>query len=190
MKTILLTHQKGGVGKTTLCFNLAMNLAKEAKVCVLDTDYQGSLINLKEVISDFEITTDVSVLNSDKYDFLFIDTPPYLSDQLPGLIQKSDVIIVPTKAGVLDVMAIQSTISLIEQNNALDKALVVLNMIKPNTTLTNEVKSQIKVTIANTMINDLVVFTRSVLTSGVQQSKKAQRLLDKLTKEVLVKLIK
>jgi len=33
---ILITHQKGGVGKSTLTFNLAQNIAKDSKVAVLD----------------------------------------------------------------------------------------------------------------------------------------------------------
>lgn len=42
-KIILITHQKGGVGKSTLTFNLACNLKESAKVCILDMDSQGSV---------------------------------------------------------------------------------------------------------------------------------------------------
>ena len=48
-KIILITHQKGGVGKSTLTFNLAVNLVDNAKVCIVDMDYQGSLNKVREL---------------------------------------------------------------------------------------------------------------------------------------------
>ena len=56
-KIILITHQKGSVGKTTLTFNLAISLSKHAKILVIDLDLQGSLISLKKMVTDFEIIT-------------------------------------------------------------------------------------------------------------------------------------
>lgn len=194
-KIILITHQKGGVGKSTLCFNLAQNISSNAKVAVLDFDVQGSLAQIKDMVTDFDILTQKKGKNEIKkldYDFIFIDTPPYLSNQLNELIVLADLIIIPTKAGILDLLAINSTLSLIESQNKTNKSLIVFNMVKPNTTLTNDIVKGLKeysVSIANTMISDLVVFTRSVLINGVPSSNKAQRQLDNLTKEILTKLI-
>lgn len=194
-KIILITHQKGGVGKSTLCFNLAQNISSNAKVAVLDFDVQGSLAQIKDMVTDFDILTQKKGKNEIKkldYDFIFIDTPPYLSNQLNELIVLADLIIIPTKAGILDLLAINSTLSLIESQNKTNKSLIVFNMVKPNTTLTNDIVKGLKeysVSIANTMISDLVVFTRSVLINGVASSNKAQRQLDNLTKEILTKLI-
>lgn len=192
-KYILITHQKGGVGKSTLAFNLAQNICKQAKVLVVDLDAQGSLSQISNMITGFEIVNDERFLTeSNDYDFVFIDTPPYLSNRLPELIKKADLIIVPTKAGILDLLAIRSTIELIKKENKTDNSLVVFNMIKPNTTLTLDILIGLKeydVSIANSHISDLVAFTRSVLIGGVQHDKNAQNQLDNLTKEVLTKLI-
>ena len=54
-KIILITHQKGGVGKSTLTFNLAQNIAANSRVAVLDFDLQGSLSQLEELVTDFKI---------------------------------------------------------------------------------------------------------------------------------------
>ncbi|MCL5246539.1 ParA family protein [Cellulophaga sp. 20_2_10] len=191
-KIILVTHQKGGVGKSTLTFNLAQNLSSCSKVAILDMDLQGSLLGINHIVNDFIITSDKSILKNSNLDFIFIDTPPYLSDKLSGLMELSDLIIVPTKAGVLDLLAIESTISIIGDNNKLDKTLIVLNMVKHNTSLTSDILNELKtykVKIANTQINDLVVFTRSVLLKGVERNNNAQKQIDGLTKEVLKALI-
>ena len=194
-KIILITHQKGGVGKSTLTFNLAQNIATNSRVAVLDFDLQGSLSQLEELVTDFKIIPYQDILESIselQYDFIFIDTPPYLSNHLAKLISISDLIIVPTKAGILDLLAIKSTLAIIEQEKRTMDTLVVFNMIKPNTTLTLDILiglEEYNVKIATTHISDLVAFTRSVLLKGVSNDKNAQKQIDQLTEEILTKLI-
>ena len=194
-KIILITHQKGGVGKSTLTFNLAQNIAANSRVAVLDFDLQGSLSQLEELVTDFKIIPYQDKLESIselQYDFIFIDTPPYLSNHLAKLISISDLIIVPTKAGILDLLAIKSTLAIIEQEKRTMDTLVVFNMVKPNTTLTLDILiglEEYNVKIASTHISDLVAFTRSVLLKGVSNDKNAQKQIDQLTEEILTKLI-
>lgn len=188
-KTILITHQKGGVGKSTLTFNLATNLRENAKVCIVDMDNQGSLINIKE-LSEVAIFSgsDLKKIQKEDYDFIFIDTPPYLTDKLPELCKISDVIIIPTKAGVLDLLAIRSTVDIIKKSGNQKKAVIVFNMVKPNTTLTDEIKNQLEeydVRVSKNMISDLVAFSRSVLINGVEHHNKAQKQIDNLTMDIL-----
>lgn len=188
-KVILITHQKGGVGKSTLAFNLAVNIKEIAKVCLVDFDAQGSLLNIKKAsdVPVYESDKLEELLNSD-YDFIFIDTPPYLTNRLTELCDLADVIIIPTKAGILDLLAIKSTIEIVEETNNINKAIIVFNMIKPNTTLTEEIKSHLKdynIKISKNMISDLVIFSRSILINGVEENSKAQKQIDNLTKEIL-----
>ena len=194
-KIILITHQKGGVGKSTLTFNLAQNIAANSRVAVLDFDLQGSLSQLEELVTDFKIIPyqdKLETISELQYDFIFIDTPPYLSNHLAKLISISDLIIVPTKAGILDLLAIKSTLAIIEQEKRTMDTLVVFNMIKPNTTLTLDILiglEEYNVKIASTHISDLVAFTRSVLLRGVSNDKNAQKQIDQLTEEILTQLI-
>lgn len=191
---ILTTHQKGGVGKSTLTYNLAVHLKDKAKVCIVDMDVQGSL-------SDFKDFSPVPILSPDKlpelknseFDFVFIDTPPYLSNKLPELCSLANVIVIPTKAGVFDVLAIKSTIEIVEQAKGEKKALIVFNMVKPNTSLTEEIKSQLNgynITVAQTMVSDLVAFSRSALHNGVEDNKKALSQIEALSNEILTILSK
>ena len=193
-KVILTTHQKGGVGKSTLTFNLAANLRENAKVCIIDMDMQGSLFNIRE-LSEVPIfsANDLDKILKEDYDFVFIDTPPYLSSNLTELCKISDLIIIPTKAGILDLLAIKSTIQIVKDSGVEDRAVIVFNMVKPNTNLTDEIKNQLKeynVRVSRKMISDLVSFSRSVVLNGVEDNANAQRQIDNLTKEILTLTIK
>ncbi|MBT2161297.1 ParA family protein [Zobellia barbeyronii] len=192
-KIILITHQKGGVGKSTLTFNLAQNLSEHSKVAILDMDAQGSLSQLSKIVDSFEITTDENILTTnDNLDFIFIDTPPYLSSKLKGLIKIADLILVPTKAGILDLLAIDNTISMINNELKENNTMIILNMVKANTTITEDILKNLeshKIRVAQTKISDLVAFTRSPLLKGVITDRNAQNQIDSLTKEVLTSLI-
>ncbi|MCZ2222048.1 MAG: ParA family protein [Chitinophagales bacterium] len=188
-KIILITHQKGGVGKSTITYNLAVNLKDNAKVCILDMDTQGSLMNINQLskVPIFPAEKLNDLKNSD-YDFIFIDTPPYLNSRIEELCIIANVIIIPTKAGVLDLLAIKSTIDIVVKAKAENRALIVFNMVKPNTTLTAEIKDQLKdydVKVSKNMLSDLVAFSRSVLVNGVEEHRNAQKQIDNLTKEIL-----
>lgn len=192
-KIILASHQKGGVGKSTLTYNLACNLKDSAKVAMIDVDYQGSLVKISSM-SEVPIFT-IDKLNEvlqDDYDFIFVDTPPYLSAELPKLYELADAILIPTKAGILDVLAMEDTVDLIKKHNVEEKTVIVFNMIKPNTTLTEDIRvqaSQYGLKIARTMISDLVAFGRSVMEGGVTDSNNAQRQIDNLSKDIFTILI-
>jgi chromosome partitioning protein len=174
-KIITIAHQKGGVGKSTLAINLALCFQDQLSVALADTDLQGSLHHLKYdfpgvAIIGAEGSKDISQLD---YDLVIVDTPPYLSNQLQELFLRSDVILVPTKAGFFDVMAIRSTLALIQQaqakNNRL-KAAIVLNMVKPRTSITKDVTElleSMESPLFKTVIHDRVSITRSAITGGV-----------------------
>lgn len=199
MKIITVAHQKGGVGKTTLALNIAYCLKHSMRVAILDTDPQGSISGLNEYLG-LEGLDLISIDNLDtarnSYDIAIIDTPPYLSSLLPDFFKISDYVLVPTKAGVLDIMAIRATIQLLEEaklKNSELKSGIVLNMIQPNTKLTADIKNQLSVystPVLNTMITQRVNYARSPLMGGIFETEddKAKNEIINLTKEILLNL--
>jgi len=192
-KIITLAHQKGGVGKSTLAINLALTFQSQLTVALVDTDLQGSLYHLRD---EFPALT---IMGSDRlkeiqqlaYDLVIVDTPPYLSDRLPELFRYSDFILVPTKAGFFDVMAIRSTLALIQDAEA--KAGIVLNMIKPRSGLTYDVTELLKnmgTPLLQTKIHDRVSIARSSITGGILNGNdlKAKAELMALTEEIVERL--
>lgn len=194
-KIITIAHQKGGVGKSTLAINLALCFQDQLSVALVDTDLQGSLYHIREDFSE------VAIIGSDKlediqklsYDLIIVDTPPYLSSRLPELFRYSDFILVPTKAGFFDVMAIRSTLALIreaQQQAPHVKAGIVFNMLKPRSGITREVMELLQgmeMPLLNTKVHDRVSIARSSMTGGILngQDKRAKEEIMALTEEVV-----
>lgn len=138
MKIITITHQKGGVGKTTIALNLAYAFTSQLKVGFLDADPQRSAQNISEIIEDKSITfiTPEEFKGNLSFDILIIDTPPYLSNSLTDYIQASDVVIIPTQVSYLDFIAMAGTVALVKKAQATKptlKAAILLNMVTKST---------------------------------------------------------
>ena len=69
-KIILTAHQKGGVGKSTLTFNLALALKNDFKVAIIDLDLQGSLFRSRSGL-DIPVFSSEELSNIKKLDFDF-----------------------------------------------------------------------------------------------------------------------
>jgi chromosome partitioning protein len=174
-KIITIAHQKGGVGKSTLAINLALCFQDQLKVALVDSDLQGSIYHVRDDFPGLNIllAEQVNIIPALDYDLVIVDTPPYLSNKLSDLFLISDFVLVPTKAGFFDVMAIRATLALIkfaQAKNTSLKAGIVLNMIKPRSGVTKDVIALLNsfgMPLFETMIHDRVSITRSVITAGV-----------------------
>lgn len=174
-KIISVAHQKGGVGKSTLALNLATCFQEQLSVALIDIDLQGSLSDLKDDFPGLNIICEdqFEQIKQLSFDLIIIDTPPYLSNRLPDLFQISDYVLVPTKAGFFDIMAIRSTLHLIgeaQKKHTTLKAGIVINMVKHRSGITAEVQELLKTfdtPVLTTVIHDRVSFARSPITGGV-----------------------
>jgi chromosome partitioning protein len=202
MKIITVSHQKGGVGKTSLTVNLALCYSYDLKVAVLDIDPQGSLNSIAQLLDGIDVLEysdykgNLSNLTSLDYDLLLIDTPPYLTEILSDLFTLSDFVLVPSKVSYVDIMAVRATIAMIEEvtkKNPQIKAGLVLNMVKSNTTINEEITELVKgldIKLLQTTIGDRVSFTRSLIINGVFETddEKAKDEITSLAREILLEL--
>ena len=131
-RIITITNQKGGVGKSTLALNLyACFKELNMPTALVDADPQGSLhdfarLSALELLEPPEDLTALTTL--DAYKFILVDTPPYLSSQVPTLVGISDLVLVPCGVGVPDALAIEHTLELIREHLPEDgQAAIVLN---------------------------------------------------------------
>lgn len=193
-KIITIAHQKGGVGKSTLALNLAYRFNSDVRTALTDTDPQGSTMQLQDIVTGIDIIDYLSIDNiaSAPYDVVFIDTPPYITETILSIFLKSDFVLIPTKAGVPDILAIRSTIELLKEAQKKKtslKAAIVLNMVKPRVSITEEAKEQLSQydlpIIAE--IKDRTSYNNTFLSGGVfsGSDKLAQNEIEQLTKEIL-----
>lgn len=187
-------HLKGGVGKSTIAVNLAHAFKEYTTVALVDLDSQGSITDTKDQIKGIEVLPYSTDLKKLDYGAIFVDTPPYLSDKHESIFKQSDLILIPTKAGIYDVIAASKTVQLIKQYQKKKpelKVAFILNMVHATTTLTEVTKEQLnqyELPILKTQIVDRQNFVRSaVLEDGIYSTsdRKAKKEMDELTKEVL-----
>ena len=146
MKTIVITSQKGGSGKTTLAAQLsvAAERAKDGPVVLIDTDIQNTLTtwwNLRETDTPqfAEVTlrtleNKLADLATAGFAYCFIDTPPALTDQNEDILKLADMVLIPSRPTPADLWSLGATIDLV--NKAGVPFAFVLTQAKGNAKLT------------------------------------------------------
>ncbi len=135
MIVIAVANTKGGVGKTTLCASLAVAAEAEgARVGLIDLDPQRSLerwrrrrlnqvgltlafgAHAQEHLEDFK---------TGGFDYVLIDAPPAFIPQLRDCVEVADLVVIPLRPSMLDLMASSEAVSVARAGNK--SFLCVLN---------------------------------------------------------------
>ena len=183
MKIISLISQKGGVGKTTLATCLAVASQQDGKnTVVVDLDPQASASFWKDIrskspikknrgkLGDLAVTATppsrinnvLDVAKKEGCDFAVIDAPPFAKDIAFEAAQYANLILIPTKPAVLDVMAMTKTLELVAHYNKL--AAVVLSICPIQGREINDTEKTIKklkADVAPVKIHNRIVFSRA-----------------------------
>lgn len=151
MKVLAFVNTKGGVGKTTVTNMTGMVLTRMGyKVLVRDADPAGSTYAWKkkarangtplpypvEVASASSID---DIEGDEEYDFILIDTPPDVRNNLSRAIDDTaDIIVLVTKPGFLDRDRTSETYNSFDSPRA-----ILLNFARPRTRSTRETLAEI-----------------------------------------------
>ncbi|HEY9825272.1 MAG TPA: ParA family protein [Stenomitos sp.] len=133
-KAISIVSRKGGVGKSTLCSNLAV-VAQNSTI--LDCDDQASLADwgdrrepeLPVVIAIPAKRTPITVKKLET-EWNFIDTPGTLDASVIEVMQASDFVLVVLRYGQFELDSVSTTLSAVRLTNK--PAAIVLNLLHPS----------------------------------------------------------
>ena len=145
MKTIIITSQKGGSGKTTLAAHLAVEAeAHGESAWLIDTDKQATLTLWHErreaetpqrVDVPFTRLADgLKLVASRGADYCFIDTAPTISTQTEALLEHADLVLIPVRPSPADLWAVSETVALVKE--AGKPFLFVITQAKPQASIT------------------------------------------------------
>lgn len=154
MQVIVVANEKGGVGKSTIAWNLGVAAALEdgKKVLLVDADPQASLItgrtlredDLLNAVQLTQKTLHKDIMQFTTYDLIIVDAGGRDTAVFRSAIMAAagGVLIIPVQPAVYDIWATEETFNILSEMRVyLDiPAGVVLNQVVQNTTMTKEAK--------------------------------------------------
>lgn len=143
MKIITIASQKGGVGKSTVCVNLATAMqALGLKTALFDMDSQesstawserrSSELPHVEPVSARRLQTMLGAAEAQGFEVVIIDTPPAASAEAAEAVQLADLVLIPCRPSLLDLDAIKRTARLVATTGR--TAYVLINAAPPTAT--------------------------------------------------------
>lgn len=161
LKVVVFASSKGGVGKTTLAFNAAIQAAKTASVQMIDRDPQRSLLDLcrrrrempelaadnPQMLEGVEtVATAIDTLEQSGYarDWLIVDTPGSFMEILSEAIAVADVVVLPLRPSPFDLIALDAVLDLTKALGKGDRVLFALNMVDRRSELAADALKAIK----------------------------------------------
>jgi len=147
-KIVSIAQAKGGVGKSTLCANLAVTFARSASVLVIDADPpQHSLAKWFEVRQELYEDDSVMVVNAAtpaqlqnlivkhqaQYDFIFIDGAPHVNAMVRAMLLYSNLVLIPLAPSPVEIWSFSNFEALIHRAMTINKHLrakIVWNRVR------------------------------------------------------------
>ena len=210
---ITVTSLKGGVGKSTITQNLAVSFKlKGYSVVIVDVDTNQSCLDwLTERESEENYIHVVGLPDgkalvkslkglNDNYDIILIDGTPAIDQKTSRIMRVADLIIVPLRAGKMDLSA--TTIFLDKHQEAVElkgsdiPLYALLNEFNEDLIISRHVKQAIENTDINLLKNSIRHRTAYPVANiyglgAVEHSdKKAKKEIENVTDEILSILLK
>lgn len=177
MKTILITSQKGGSGKTTLTAHLAVEAQRDgnSQVFIIDTDKQGTLSLWHERreaetpqradLPFSRLADGLKTLAERGATYCLVDTAPTISEQNTSLLRLADLVLIPVRPSPADLWSVSETVRLVKETGR--PFLFVITQAKPQATITAQTIAALSEhgQVAKTFIADRVSYA-AAMTGG------------------------
>lgn len=185
-KIITVAHTKGGVGKSTLAWNLAHALHTAGEVVrIVDLDFQQTLFFINNLNEDSKMevlqpqTADELLdIFEDNHGYLIVDLGGFDSDINRLAMSKSHKILIPVSSSVTEIIGFQTFKAILKDIDATSINVVLNNIhhrLKEFSTIEQIVQSEnmklLKTVVRNRSIyKDSLGFGKSVFDTGNKQA--------------------
>jgi len=155
---IAVAQGKGGSGKTTTCINLACainEMGYSVAICDMDRDKPDAInwgkigdgvLQKNGFMHEVFMDNPLDHINDlkEKYDYMFLDTPPNFQTASIKAVMMSDFVVLPTSDSMLDQLALSDAVSIPKM--AKKPYALLANRVDKRTKLSNSLLHNIKKT--------------------------------------------
>lgn len=179
-EAITIGHSKGGVGKSTVSFNLAHALKKttDEKVTIIDLDFQQTLFFISQLnpnggieVLQPQSASELIELLEELHGYIIIDLGGFDSDINRIAIKYSDKLIVPIAMSITDVLGFQTFKAILDEINTKASINILLNNIHPLTKDLEEIRGFVKGQLQDFKVLDTVIRTRAIYKTSLAVGK-------------------
>ena len=137
-KIISIAQAKGGVGKSTMCANLAVTFSQSAKVLMIDCDppqhslsawfkvrtdlYEETGLNLEQAATPAQLIHLIEK-NKDLYEYIVIDGAPHVNPVVRAMMLISNLVIVPLAPSSVEIWSFEAFEDLLHKAEKFNKHL-------------------------------------------------------------------
>lgn len=137
-KIISIAQAKGGVGKSTICANLAVTLSQSAKVLLIDCDppqhslsawfevrselYEDTGLTIKQAASPAQLSNLIDKHKKD-YEYILVDGAPHVNSLVRAMMLVSNLVVVPLAPSSVEIWSFTAFEQLLESAKKLNSSL-------------------------------------------------------------------
>lgn len=176
MKTIVFAATKGGTGKTSLAFNVAIEASKSHQVLIADLDPQrslkgiwqkrGEMLNPRLVSNVSVLAQSIKLLAEAGYDreYMVVDTPGSMMAVIRDAIAAADLLVLPVQPSPMDWAAQEALCDLADEMGMRDRTLIVINRAEGRSDLVDRTREffQMRTPFAMPVVKDRVEYKRGI----------------------------
>lgn len=171
MEIIVLGHSKGGVGKSTIAFNLAHSLFNAGEeVKIVDLDFQQTLFFINslndfpaiQVVQPQNASELIEIFNTETTGYLVVDLGGFDSDINRIALSYADVVIVPISNSITDVIGFKTFEAILDEIEIKGSINLLLNNIHPLAKNFDEIKEATKTNLAHTNLLETIIRNRKI----------------------------
>lgn len=180
MKVITVANQKGGVGKSTIACNLAVNAVKDGKkTLIIDADVQGSSLSFRAIRESDDLqavaitspTIHKDIATFANFDLIIVDAGGRDNTLFRSAVMAASkgILLIPVLPSQYDIWATEDTFNILQEARAYADipAYTLINQALPNATVVKDAKDML----ADLAAENNIVTLETVLYARVDYKK-------------------